>query len=70
LSLGPPGATINVSGRGTRATFGLPGTGISYVTRTRSNSDAAGIAVLVLAILGAIGLLLGVISAFFPGEQR
>lgn len=68
LSLGPQGATVNVSGRGTRATFGLPGTGISYVTRTRGNSDAAGIAVLVLAVIGVLGLFLGVISALF-GEE-
>lgn len=69
LSLGPPGATVNVSGRGTRATFGLPGTGISYVTRTRGNSDAAGMAVLVLAVVGVLSLLFGVIAAIFSSDS-
>lgn len=70
LSLGRPGATVNVSGRGTRATIGLPGTGISYVTRTRSNSDAAGLAVVVLAVLAVLGMLFGAISATFSGSEQ
>src|SRR5690349_12994422 len=34
LSLGGPGATVNLAPRGARATFGLPGTGMSYRTPT------------------------------------
>lgn len=33
LSLGGRGATINISNRGIRSTYGIPGTGISYVTQ-------------------------------------
>lgn len=70
LSLGGPGTTVNVSGGGTRATFGLPGTGLSYVTKTRSNSDAAGIAVLVLGVLCVLGLVLRVLSAIFSDDSE
>jgi hypothetical protein len=35
LSVGRRGATLNVRPRGTRATVGLPGTGLSWSERTR-----------------------------------
>ena len=34
LSIGGRGATTNISKRGVRETVGLPGSGISYVTKT------------------------------------
>lgn len=34
LSLGGRGVTVNLSKRGTKTTYGLPGTGLSYQTRT------------------------------------
>jgi hypothetical protein len=37
LSLGGKGLSVNLSGRGARTTVGLPGTGLSYTTSTRSN---------------------------------
>lgn len=33
LTVGKAGACVNISGKGTRATVGMPGTGISYSTR-------------------------------------
>jgi hypothetical protein len=33
LGLGPRGANVNVSRRGTRTSFGLPGSGLSYQTQ-------------------------------------
>ncbi len=33
-SIGAKGATVNVSKRGAKATVGLPGTGLSYQTKT------------------------------------
>lgn len=38
-SVGKRGATVNFSKRGTRATVGLPGTGLSYSTSTKSSSS-------------------------------
>ena len=38
--LGPPGANINIGPRGTRTTFGIPGTGLSWV-KTSSWKGAA-----------------------------
>ena len=34
-SIGTRGAVVNVSGRGTRATIGLPGSGVSWSTARR-----------------------------------
>ncbi|PZO54757.1 MAG: hypothetical protein DCF15_11460 [Phormidesmis priestleyi] len=39
LSLGGRGATVNISNRGVRSTYSLPGTGISYVTQTSSDRN-------------------------------
>ncbi|MCB8883829.1 DUF4236 domain-containing protein [Acidisoma cellulosilytica] len=44
LSVGGKGATFNISKKGTRATFGIPGTGISYQTahkHAHRHSEAA-----------------------------
>jgi hypothetical protein len=70
LSLGPPGATVNISGRGTRATFGLPGTGISYVTRRKSNADALGVAVVVVAVFAVFGLIFRVLGALLGAASQ
>ena len=53
LSVGGPGATVNLGRRGPRATVGLPGTGLSYSSGLR-----LGRLVLVLMILGALALAL------------
>lgn len=37
LSIGGRGATVNISSRGVRSTYSIPGTGLSYVTQTSSN---------------------------------
>jgi hypothetical protein len=39
LSLGGRGATVNISSRGVRSTYSIPGTGISYVTQTSSGRN-------------------------------
>lgn len=62
VSVGRRGATVNLSGRGTRTTVGLPGTGISYSSTTssrRSSRQPGGIVNLitglgVLVLLGAV----------------
>jgi hypothetical protein len=41
LSLGGRGATINVNRQGVQETVGLPGSGVSYLTRRRKFSKAA-----------------------------
>jgi hypothetical protein len=41
LSLGRRGATLNFSSRGTKATVGLPGSGLSYSTMLKSGPDTA-----------------------------
>ena len=41
LSLGRRGATLNFSGRGTKATVGLPGSGLSYSTMLKSGPETA-----------------------------
>lgn len=73
-SLGGRGATLNLSRRGTRATVGIPGTGLSYTTnlsgpsRQRSPgtapdpaapTSAQGSPLLGLAVLGGLVLMLG-----------
>jgi hypothetical protein len=39
LSLGGRGATVNISSRGVRSTYSIPGTGISYFTQTSSGRN-------------------------------
>jgi hypothetical protein len=41
LSLGRRGATLNFNGRGTKATVGLPGSGLSYSTMLKSGPPTA-----------------------------
>jgi hypothetical protein len=41
LSLGRRGATLNFNRRGTKATVGLPGTGLSYSTMLKSGAPTA-----------------------------
>jgi hypothetical protein len=58
LSVGGRGVTQNFSTRGTRTTFSLPGTGVSYTTTSRKGRNAGGGsllgAIVILLILGAI----------------
>ena len=58
LSIGGRGATVNISKKGVRDTFSLPGTGISYQTK---RVGASGCLLLVLALPTAV-LLLGILS--------
>ena len=53
-SLGKPGATINVRGDRVRQTVGLPGTGLSYITTSRSKFGGAIVVLIVLFILALI----------------
>lgn len=76
VSVGEPGMTVNLSRRGARATIGLPGTGLSYVTRSVGGSRRRGSLVeelfaiiFILILLGTIrfiwSLLAGLASAIF-----
>ena len=38
-TIGKAGASINISGRGTRGTVGIPGTGVSYSENLSSSSS-------------------------------
>ena len=57
VSLGGPGASLNMGRGGTRTTVGLPGSGISYSSRTGSESSlgtglaVAGMLVLIIAAI-------------------
>jgi len=53
VSVGERGHTVNLSDRGTRATVGLPGSGLSYST-PRRRSPRSWIWVAVLAIIVAL----------------
>ncbi len=39
VSIGQPGATINIGGNGSRASVGIPGTGISYTEKILSENN-------------------------------
>ncbi|QUS60785.1 DUF4236 domain-containing protein [Synechocystis sp. PCC 7339] len=43
LSIGGKGSTVNISSRGVRTTYSIPGTGISYVTQTSSGRKTSNI---------------------------
>src|SRR5688572_15020013 len=65
VSVGRPGATINFGGvKGTRATIGLPGTGVSYTTqldqahRGRGHYSKLGSVILVVSSLAILFWLL------------
>jgi hypothetical protein len=51
LSIGRSGATMNISKKGVRDTFSLPGTGMSYQTK---RVGASGFLVLLLALPAAL----------------
>jgi hypothetical protein len=59
LSIGGHGATMNVSKKGVRDTFSVPGTGISYQTKRVQGSGClvTFAALLAFGALGAFGLL-------------
>ena len=59
VSVGERGHTVNVSERGTRATVGLPGSGVSYTTPT-SRRSIPWLWLIVLAI---------VVGAFWTGAR-
>lgn len=35
VSIGKPGATVNINAKGIKTTLGLPGTGLSYQTKRK-----------------------------------
>ena len=41
LSLGGRGSTVNVSNKGTKTTVGIPGTGLSYSTKSGGSAKRA-----------------------------
>lgn len=65
LSLGKPGATLNVSGRGTKATVGIPGTGLSHSTKrggsVKRRAKSGG------SLLGGL-ILIGLVVSLFNGQ--
>ena len=74
VSLGQPGLTVNVSRRGARATVGLPGTGLSYVTKQAGGSRKRAslieellFAIFVVFLVGALRLIgRGIAAALRP----
>lgn len=67
VSVGKPGLTVNASRRGVRATVGLPGTGLSYVTKQAGGSRKKGSLAEELFYALAIVLVLGAIKLVFRG---
>ena len=65
-SIGTRGAVVNVSGRGTRTTIGLPGSGISWSTARRPwgapHRRGAGGGAIVAAVV-ILALVLGAVIA-------
>jgi len=65
LSLGRRGATLNFNRRGTKATVGLPGTGLSYSTMLklgpptalRPDESAGGDGTIIVAVVAFVTLL-------------
>jgi hypothetical protein len=53
-SIGGRGATMNISRRGVRSTFGIPGTGLSYTTPLRRFSNPAGGTDPAVALAGSV----------------
>ena len=55
MSVGRRGATMNVNRKGTRETYGLPGTGMSYQTKRRAGCLGCGsMAAMVVLVAGLI----------------
>lgn len=65
VSVGRPGSTLNLGRRGVRATVGLPGTGLSYTTR----SAGGGFFALLGLIAAAVGSLFWLIGAAAGGSK-
>jgi hypothetical protein len=57
ISAGVRGLTVNISRKGARTTLGLPGTGLSYVTRLQRHSISERGWLLVLLVLLLIALM-------------
>ncbi len=57
-SFGRRGAWFTIGPRGTRATMGLPGSGLSYTESARSGAGGGRIFLLIV-LLAVLGLLLG-----------
>jgi hypothetical protein len=58
LSVGGRGATMNVSKKGVRDTFSVPGTGISYQTKRVGGSGCLALLVTIPAAIAATLVLL------------
>ena len=67
VSVGKPGLTVNLSRRGARATVGLPGTGLSYVTKQAGGSRRRGSIVEELLTAIFIVFLLGLLRLIWHG---
>lgn len=53
VSIGRPGSTVNIGRRGVRSTIGIPGTGLSYSSRSSGAALVVG-----MAIAGAFSVIL------------
>ena len=56
VTFGRRGASMNVSGKGTRETYGLPGTGMSYQTKRKALSGCGGCVLPVLAVVATVAV--------------
>ena len=65
VSVGQPGLTVNLSRRGARATIGVPGTGLSYVTKQVGGSRRRGSLVEELLAVIFIVVLLGILRVIW-----
>jgi Protein of unknown function (DUF4236) len=82
VSVGSPGLTVNLSRRGVRATVGVPGTGLSYVTKQVGGNRRRGslleelfAAIFIVFLLGALRVvgqvLAGIVGlVFHRGAQQ
>lgn len=67
VSVGKPGLTVNLSRRGARATIGIPGTGLSYVTKQVGGSRKKGSLLEELIFVVVIVIVIGTIKLLFRG---
>lgn len=65
VSVGSSPLTVNLSRRGARATVGIPGTGVSYVTKSYGGSRSRGSLGDELLTLVFIVILLGTLKAMW-----
>ncbi len=54
VSVGRRGATMNVNRKGSRETYSVPGTGMSYQTKRRTGCFGCGSALAILAIVSGV----------------